>query len=147
MFLDVCPDHTILQYFSCDLTRARYRVVNVETSWNPLQVPYTKDLVGLIRYFINMSAPRQIADCISLHFFTLNSLRFCWLHAYKLSRSGYSKKKIIRQCAFDKKKKKRGLKFNPGLALTGVRTTGPWLKYGMINWAVYNPGCFAAVSI
>ena len=31
--------------------------------------------------------------------------------------------KIIRERAFDKKKP--GLKFNPGLALTGVRTTGP----------------------
>ena len=40
---------------------------------------------------------------------------------------GYPKKieKIIRESAFDKKKKKPGLKFNPGLALTGVRTTGP----------------------
>ena len=33
--------------------------------------------------------------------------------------------KIIRESAFDKKTKKAGLKFNPGLALTGVRTTGP----------------------
>ena len=40
----------------------------------------------------------------------------------------YSKKieKIIRESAFDNKKKKIRLKFNPGLALTGVRTTGPW---------------------
>ena len=41
---------------------------------------------------------------------------------------GYAKKKIekiIRESAFDKKKKKPGLKFNPGLALTRVRTTGP----------------------
>ena len=34
--------------------------------------------------------------------------------------------KIIGESAFDKKKKKPGLKFNPGLALTGARTTGPW---------------------
>ena len=27
--------------------------------------------------------------------------------------------------AFDNKKKKPGLKFNPSLALTGVQTTGP----------------------
>ena len=33
--------------------------------------------------------------------------------------------KIIRESAFDKKTKKPGLKFNPGLALTRVRTTGP----------------------
>ena len=41
---------------------------------------------------------------------------------------GYSKKieKIIQENAFDKKKKKPRLKFNPGLALTGVRTTRPW---------------------
>ena len=41
---------------------------------------------------------------------------------------GYAKKiieKIIRESAIDKKKKKPRLKFNPGLALTGVRTTGP----------------------
>ena len=35
--------------------------------------------------------------------------------------------KIIRESAFDNKKKKDGLKFNPGLVLTGVRTTGPWV--------------------
>ena len=34
--------------------------------------------------------------------------------------------KIIRESAFDKKKKKPGLNFNPGLVLTSVRTTGPW---------------------
>ena len=33
--------------------------------------------------------------------------------------------KIIRESAFDKKIKNPGLKFNPGLALTGVRTNGP----------------------
>ena len=40
---------------------------------------------------------------------------------------GYAKKieKIIRESAFDKKKKKPRLKFNPGLALIGVQTTGP----------------------
>ena len=40
---------------------------------------------------------------------------------------GYAKniEKIIRESAFDIKKKKPGLKFNPGLALTSVGTTGP----------------------
>ena len=38
-------------------------------------------------------------------------------------------KKIIRESAFNKKKKKPGLKFNPGLALTGVRTTGPSMEF------------------
>ena len=40
---------------------------------------------------------------------------------------GYAKKieKSVQESAFDKKKKP-GLKFNPGLVLTGVRTTGPW---------------------
>ena len=40
---------------------------------------------------------------------------------------GYSKKnkKIIRKSVFDKRKKKPGLKFNPGLVLTGIWTTGP----------------------
>ena len=44
---------------------------------------------------------------------------------------GYSKKKITktkRESAFGKKKKKPGLKFNPGLAVTDIRTTGPWLQ-------------------
>ena len=41
----------------------------------------------------------------------------------------YSKqnKKIFRENVFNEKKKRPGLKFNPGLALTGLRTTGPWL--------------------
>ena len=34
--------------------------------------------------------------------------------------------KIVRENAFDEKKKRLGLKFNPGLALIGLRTTGPW---------------------
>ena len=40
---------------------------------------------------------------------------------------GYSKRieKILRESAFDEKKKKRGLKRNLGLAQTSVRTTGP----------------------
>ena len=40
---------------------------------------------------------------------------------------GYAKKieKIIRESAFDKKKKKPGFKFNLELALTRVQTTGP----------------------
>ena len=33
--------------------------------------------------------------------------------------------KIIQESVFDKKKKKPGLKFNPGLAVIGLRTTGP----------------------
>ena len=37
-----------------------------------------------------------------------------------------SKFKIIRESAFEKKKKKPRLKFHPGLALTDIRTTGPW---------------------
>ena len=47
------------------------------------------------------------------------------LFAYNLM-IGYSKRmeKIIRESAFDNKKKKAGLKFNLGLVLTGVRTTG-----------------------
>ena len=53
------------------------------------------------------------------------------LFAYNLMM-GYPKKKIekiIQESTFNKKKKKKkaGLKFNPGLALTGVRTTGPSL--------------------
>ena len=41
------------------------------------------------------------------------------------SSSPVEKEKISRERAFHKKKKKPGLKFNPGLALTDVRTTGP----------------------
>ena len=43
---------------------------------------------------------------------------------------GYSKRieKIIRESAFDNMKKKPGLIFNPKLALSGVRTTGPWVS-------------------
>ena len=39
--------------------------------------------------------------------------------------TGYSKKnrEIIRESAFDDKKKKAGLKLNPGLVITGIRTT------------------------
>jgi len=33
--------------------------------------------------------------------------------------------KIVRENAFDEKKKRPGLKFNPGLTLIGLRTTGP----------------------
>ena len=32
---------------------------------------------------------------------------------------------MFRENSFDEKKKRRGLKFNPGLALTGLRTTRP----------------------
>ena len=46
---------------------------------------------------------------------------------------GYAKKieKIIRESAFDKKKKKPRLKFNPGLVLTGV-----WAL--MSKWLLFN---------
>ena len=41
--------------------------------------------------------------------------------------------KIIREIVFEQKKKKPGLKFNPGLTLIGLRTTGPsslpWILY------------------
>ena len=33
--------------------------------------------------------------------------------------------KIVRENAFDEKKKRPGLKFNPGLEPIGLRTTGP----------------------
>ena len=36
------------------------------------------------------------------------------------------REKIIWENAFEQKKKKPGLKFNPGLALIGLRATGPW---------------------
>ena len=39
--------------------------------------------------------------------------------------------KIIRESAFDNRKKKTALTFNPGLVLTGVRTTGPRVPEGL----------------
>ena len=38
------------------------------------------------------------------------------------------KKKLCEKNAFDNKKKKPGLKFNPGLALIGFRTAGLYLS-------------------
>ena len=40
---------------------------------------------------------------------------------------------IIRGNAVDQKKKKAGLKFNPGLALIGLRTTGPSAIPGLVT--------------
>ena len=54
--------------------------------------------------------------------------------------------KIIREKAFDKKKKKPGLKLNPPVALTGVRTIGPW----MVNYSIASkvaPLAFASISL
>ena len=51
--------------------------------------------------------------------------------------------KIVRENAFDERKKRPGLKFNPRLALIGLRTTGPWIstikiveKYETANWSL-----------
>ena len=44
----------------------------------------------------------------------------CWSDTLKIIE------KIMRESAFDKKKKKTGLKFHPGLALTDIWTTGHW---------------------
>ena len=44
-----------------------------------------------------------------------------WLDALKRIE------KIIQENAFEQKKEKPGSKFNPGLALIGLQTTGPWL--------------------
>ena len=35
------------------------------------------------------------------------------------------REKVIQENAFEQKKKKNRLQFNPGLALSGLRTTGP----------------------
>ena len=124
IFLDVSGDHTTLQHSSCDLTWARYRVLNVETSWNPLQVLLIRPRILLSLFDIlsiwvlqdrlqTITKPRSpnsgvssrillfkgksewigvflLVICISLIFFTLNSMRFYWLHAYKLSRSDWN---------------------------------------------------------
>ena len=63
--------------------------------------------------------------------------QFRWvLFAYNLM-IGCAKKieKIIWESAFDKKKKKHRLKFNPGLVLTSIRTTGPWSV--SFDWAKF----------
>ena len=52
----------------------------------------------------------------------------------------------MREKAFDKKKKKPRLKLNPRLALTGVRTIGPW----MVNYSIASkvaPLVFASISL
>ena len=46
--------------------------------------------------------------------------------------------KIFRENAFERKKKKLGLKLNPGLALIGLRTTGSRTvnsQLSIFNWA------------
>lgn len=49
--------------------------------------------------------------------------------------------KIVRQNASDEKRKRLGLKFNPGIAtgiaLIGLRTNGPWALRS--DTAVYSP--------
>ena len=42
--------------------------------------------------------------------------------------------KIIRESGFDKNKKKPRFKFSPGLALSGVWTTGPWPQPFTWKW-------------
>ena len=37
-----------------------------------------------------------------------------------------SKKRIIQEIAFKQKREEPRLKFNPGLMLIGLQTTGPW---------------------
>ena len=50
--------------------------------------------------------------------------------------------KIVRENAFEQKKKKPRLKFNLGLMLIGLRTTGLWLAWGTTSggtrWHVPN---------
>ena len=54
---------------------------------------------------------------------------------------GYTKKnrEIIRESALDKKIKEPGLKFNLGLVLTGIRTTGPWslTTFNIIHFIIF----------
>ena len=53
------------------------------------------------------------------------------------------REKIVRENAFEQKKKKPGLKFNPGVALIDLRTSGPWIstielveKFETANWSL-----------
>ena len=53
-----------------------------------------------------------------------------WLDALKRIE------KIIRENAFEQKKNKPRLKFNSGLALIGLRTTGPWFSFCISNMSI-----------
>ena len=55
--------------------------------------------------------------------------------------------KIIRESAFDNKKKEAGLKFNPGLVLTGVRITGPWTDNASSSLLVFSHDVTAAILV
>ena len=65
----------------------------------------------------------------SLIFFAFNLM----IGYFKKNRENYPR------YSFDKKKKKTGFKFNPGLTLTGVRTTGPWPRL-FKRWVALSTG-------
>ena len=52
---------------------------------------------------------------------------FTWQRNYG-GGGGEEKRKLCEKNDFEKKKKKPGLKFNPGLALIGFRTAGLYLS-------------------
>ena len=54
--------------------------------------------------------------------------------------------KIIRKNAFEQNKKKPGLKFNPGLALVGLGTTGPWWTNTFIQFKSVNSNFRVLIS-
>ena len=63
---------------------------------------------------------------------------------------GYSKKnrEIVRENAFNEKKKRPGLKFNPGLALIGLRTTGPVAYYLPFTfWISSDPVVYCVILV
>ena len=79
-----------------------------------------------VRFFEAGLRQPWVSAKFELRYVSLKSKFSLILFAYNLM-IGYSKKNrddYPGKC-FDKKIKKPGLNFNPGLALTGVRTTGP----------------------
>ena len=82
--------------------------------FNEKQGRVVQDNPGLVR---NLNSDMKAFKKASSVLFLL--LTIWWMDAVKRIE------KIIRENAFEQKKKKPRLKFNPGLALIGLRTTGP----------------------
>ena len=92
---------------------------------NKRPVPNKRPPLRFVRSWVRVTKGYIISAKFELRYESLKSKFSLILFAYNLM-IGYPKKtrETIPESAFDKKKKKPGLKFNPGLALTGVRTTG-----------------------
>ena len=75
-----------------------------------------------------LSQPRVSAKFDFILYESLRSKFSCILFACNWWWDALKRReKIIRENAFEQKKKKPGLKFNPRLAPIGLPTTGPWM--------------------